>query len=400
MSRSESAVDDSPGAPVAGHASGSPKQETKKLGTPQPSKNRTRDLSVEAERKQPSPSEIQGGFRFKRFQDLKLGEIADRIQKRLQLSVADAQTLSQAPFAALAALAEGANRIEQARLKPLFYVPIGSILQQSGSSKKALQTLADRTDAVLSHCGGENLSLAIDEWGDSNSFPKILETLVAFCEIKPEALEILGPSTADLRKLAPAENDETGSHFTPDFFSSLKSAGVDTIEGGSNRALHSLAAKNGFRLAVAQNLVRTRLAVQSSTASNEGFLQELYAVREELVPSRKLETWFPWSSAVLDTGLPKADTPLGFEFLRALLLGRLLLPEVPYIRASVSLVGIRLAELAYSFGANDFGYVSADAETAERLGLIPMSSAVSEFQVPHSLSASGARTFSTSVTNL
>lgn len=339
-----------------------------------------------------------GSFRTKRLQELKLDAIAARVQDRQPLSRSDAVTLAQAPFAALAALSEIAQRPGPARLQPLFFVPLLTILRQSGSSKKALQTLCDRTDAVMSHVHGAAAVLAIDEWGDRDNYPKLFDTLSTFSETKPASLHILGPSTADLKKLIPLEDSSSRSALKG-FFEALRATGVSTIEGGSNRELHRLAAENGFRSAVAHNLTRTRLALSDGAFQSDEFIAELYDVRAALIKTGALETWFPWSSAVLDTGLPKADAPLGYEFLRALLLGRLLLPEVRYIRASLSLVGIRLAELAYSFGINDFGYVAADTETAEGLGLTPMSSALAELQISHTLSGNIAPFLSTKVTN-
>jgi hypothetical protein len=242
------------------------------------------------------------------------------------------------------------------------------------------------------------LFLTIDDW-HSGDFTQLLDLLA---QLQSESVSILGPSTSELKLIAQGlEKKSNPPSLVPStVYEDLRAAGISNIEGGSDIKLHADAAAHGFDLTFAHNLVRARLLQHTTSgsapaASREhvaSFLQEIYALREMLLPSNAVQTWSLWSSWLLDSSLPKAEAPLGLEVLHALLLAKLLLPEIPWIRAPLSLVGMRLAEIAAEVGVSDFGYVAADADSARILGLLPWSLVSGEFQAPHELQANISQT--------
>ena len=76
---------------------------------------------------------------------------------------------------------------------------------------------------------------------------------------------------------------------------------------------------------------------------------------------------------MLDTPTSFRDGALGLEMLRIIALGRLLLPEVEYIRAPFSILGPKAGHIALAFGANDIGFAAVDSQSAKALGVLKLS---------------------------
>lgn len=84
---------------------------------------------------------------------------------------------------------------------------------------------------------------------------------------------------------------------------------------------------------------------------------------------------------LLDRSQPKEAAPLGLEIARAIAIARLVLPEVPLVRAPISLLGAKLAHIALYCGAQDLGYIALDMTAAEQSGLLRLQDIVGEFLV-------------------
>jgi hypothetical protein len=247
------------------------------------------------------------------------------------------------------------------------YVPLASLLE----------TLS-RTDALaharelIARCGEHleqslPLFLAIDRWSGGNS-PKMLLELIAELVATftlGRKISIIGPSTAELLALA-AQNESAKAAALENLLQVFRDGGVHCVEGGSDLKVHRLATELGLNVAVGQ-------PVREVTT----FAQDLWELNQQLGASGLLAVWFPWSTTPLDgpiTGSTGSKTePLGLQLLQAIALARLLLPHVPRIRASVSLLGINMANLALAFGANDLGYAAVDSDTSRALGIARLS---------------------------
>lgn len=258
-------------------------------------------------------------------------------------------------------LSQGAGPRE-VKIRPVFFLPLAELIETLGvgdavaaGSERLEQLQADITVS-------QQLSLAIDRWQGQFELDVLLGALTELTD--RHKLYPVNVSTAELEDLGRVLGAESLKG-VEQVLEHLWRRGYKVIEGGADIATQSLAAKKGF-------LLRTGQRVASSDAELFRFVEELYALREALVASGRWEVWFPWTSAVLDRQL-SAGSPLGVQLLKTIALGRLLLPEVRYIRAPLSLLGIKVAQVATHFGANDLGFATVDENSAEVLGIMRLS---------------------------
>jgi len=333
------------------------------------------------------------GFSLKKLEQAGLEDLVPHALEALPYSEEQASRLLLLPLPLLGALANLQPRSEvRARLRPLIFSPV----QKSLAENRTLPEIASEIRTAIHHARSffgpyTPLSLAVDDW-HSGDFSSLLEVLT---ELSHEDLNILGPSTSEIKLIAHRVYSVSDPEVSvpTDIFEQLSKAGIKNIEGGGDLRVHLAAAERGFQLTYTHNLVRTRLLSSSTPGKGasstqyhtDSFLSEIYALRKALLPNKGVDTWALWSSWLLDSSIPQPDAPLGLEVLRALLLARLLLPEIKWIRAPLSLVGMRLGEIAAEFGISDFGFVAVDAESAKRLGLLTWSLVSSEFQASHDL---------------
>lgn len=119
-----------------------------------------------------------------------------------------------------------------------------------------------------------------------------------------------------------------------------------------------------------------------SSALDPGFVKHLLQLAENPVLQSRVTAWFPLCASALDRSAdPKGSEGIGL--LRAIALARLMLSGVPYIRASVSLLGPSIAQIALAFGANDLGYSAVDWQTADALGLARLSESLQISTLPN-----------------
>lgn len=321
--------------------------------------------------------------------------IAEQILSGTPLTLADAEHLAQhAPLPVLGKLVQLLPaRFEHftVRLRPVFHLPIAAVLEQGGEEGAALFA-TQRLQALESDLQlNTPIVIAIDRWSGKFRTEQLLGTLQHLAQRAPSNLRftILGPSTVDLSVvLEQAQADERGDlGLLDDTLAGLRRISVHSLEGGSDLDMHQRACAQDMRVTISQELsvdypderdgrfrTRSREEIGRTDLSRE-FLQELFLIRRHILPSGLLTCWFPWTPTLLDETRGNA-LPLAVQVLRAMAIGRLVLPEVPYIRAPLSALGLKVAQVGLEYGANDLGFAAVDAETEAALGVARLSEAV------------------------
>ena len=165
-------------------------------------------------------------------------------------------------------------------------------------------------------------------------------------------------------------------------FEALKAAGLDSMPGGRAEILvecvrqavsaKKLSAAGWFRIHRAAHEV----GLKTTATMTYGMVETSAERVEHLVRLRELQdetygfrAFIPWS---FQRGHTVLDTPPagGMEYLRVIALARLVLDNVPNIQAGWVTEGPKLAQLALSFGANDFGGILVDEVVVGATGMV------------------------------
>jgi len=165
-------------------------------------------------------------------------------------------------------------------------------------------------------------------------------------------------------------------------FEKLKAAGLDSMPGGGAEilvervrqavspkkltaagwfAVHQAAHESGFKT----TCTMTYGMVETSAER----VEHLVKLRELQDKTGGFRAFIPWS---FQRGHTLLDTPPagGMEYLRIIALSRILLDNVQNIQAGWVTEGPKLAQLALSFGANDFGGILIDEVVVGATGVI------------------------------
>ena len=333
----------------------------------------------------------------------KLTHVAEKIVAQETLSLRDAEQLAgnaSLPLLVNLVALDSVTRnrsLNAVRLRPLFHVPIGQLLEERGYS-----ACGDHIDARLRDLScdatspNEPIFVAIDRWSGRFSFSELSQALMRICEFSSDVISfrILGPSTVDLVQMLESNDakGESDSAYLEQVLMMLRELGVSAIEGGSDLDLHREAAMLGFETVFSHELAldsasRQELFLSADPNASDSrlteftreFLQEFLLVRSEIEPLGHFSTWFPWTASLLDHRSGKA-VPIAVQVLRAIALGRLMFPETPYIRAPLSALGLKVAHVALEFGANDLGFAAVDSDTERALGVARLSDAMTIIQ--------------------
>ena len=339
-----------------------------------------------------------GSFALQQLDSAGLLEIAEAVCRAAALDKSSAKKLLRASFPCLAKLVELSPKkfsapAERSTLPvhPVLYFPLAKQLSQSNPSQTAGKMCELLSGVLEQHRGilrgaNETLHISIDQWVCGGEWRTILDTLSEFRRDFQEPLRIVGPSTGEIKTMLNiSASEELESRLDASFFGALRFAGIQSIDGGSDLRIHTRAAVHGFDIVYAHNLTRSRLSgiapggAEQAAGFGREFLEEIFELRKAIIKTGKLAAWFPWSTVVLDSGISKSDAPLGLEMLLSMMYARLLLPEVPLIRAPISLLGAKLTQTALFLGANDLGYVAVDRISADQLGLPRMDTVLEQF---------------------
>lgn len=331
-----------------------------------------------------------GNFAYEMFKQQGMLPFAFKVLSGVRFTEAEALYLAnQVSLPVLAKLIALVPRIAVAQseifLRPVCFLPIGALLEEQGKEgafstcRTYLEQLANDLSVPQPVC------LAIDRWQGKFAFEDLLDVLaeVARLSFSNLTFRALGPSSAELKQLFGSKEDLREEVIR--VLDLLRAHGVTSIDGGSDIEVHRVGAEQGFFLSVGQLVALPRRMSSLSETSqpgsqhqwfDEGFILGLEALNELSERRNEFQVWFPWSLGSLDHMENLGGQPLGLQLLRAIALGRLMLPKLPFIRAPLSLLGVKLAHVALEFGANDLGFAAVDARTAGCLGLAPLSGIV------------------------
>ncbi|WP_031515790.1 cyclic dehypoxanthinyl futalosine synthase [Desulfofalx alkaliphila] len=167
----------------------------------------------------------------------------------------------------------------------------------------------------------------------------------------------------------------------------LKDAGLDSLPGGGAEIL-----VNRVRKAISPNKItwqqwievmkQAHLLGMKTTATMmfghvetpEERVLHMLRVRDAQDETGGFTAFIPWSYQPKNTQLG-GNTAGGVEYLKTLAVSRLMLDNVPNIQASWVTQGARLAQVALSFGANDFGSTMLEENVVRAAGVsnwVPM----------------------------
>jgi len=155
---------------------------------------------------------------------------------------------------------------------------------------------------------------------------------------------------------------------TKEVIARLRNAGLDSIPGGGAEVLADRArslvspgkCSAGQWLAVMREahemgLKTTATMMFGHEDTEEERLEHLFRLRELQDETGGFTAFIPWTFQAPNTALAHLPAMPAPGYLRLLALSRLVLDNFPNIQASWVTMGPEIAQLALSFGANDFG---------------------------------------------
>ena len=213
-----------------------------------------------------------------------------------------------------------------------------------------LSTYAHAVDEVHS-VGGLH-----PDWGVEH-----YETLFSRVALEYPEISIKALTAVEIKHLA-----QKSSLSTKDVLKRLKDAGLTSLPGGGAEILD-----DGVRAIIcngkessAEYLQIHREAHEVGLPSNctmlfgtietlEQRLQHMISLRDLNANTRGFQCFVPYPFLPDDTRLPEAQLASGSEILRTIAVSRLMLHNIPHIKAYRMNIGDHLAELALQFGADD-----------------------------------------------
>ena len=161
----------------------------------------------------------------------------------------------------------------------------------------------------------------------------------------------------------------------------LQAAGLDSLPGGGaeildNRVRHYISPKKiTWEEWMEVMLTAHRLGMKTTATMMFGSVETLeervlhiLRVREAQDKGGGFTAFIPWSfqPANTDLGGPLSS---GIEYLKTLAVARILLDNVPNIQASWVTQGAKMAQVALTFGANDFGGTMLEENVVRAAGV-------------------------------
>ena len=161
----------------------------------------------------------------------------------------------------------------------------------------------------------------------------------------------------------------------------LKQAGLDSIPGGgaemmvesvrriiSPRKINALESLDVMREAHLIGMKTTATMMFGSIESPGDIVEHLLRIRDLQDETGGFTSFIPWSYQPGNTALG-GKTATGTDYLRVLALSRVVLDNVDNIQASWVTQGLKVAQIALFFGANDIGNVMIEENVVAATGV-------------------------------
>ena len=288
---------------------------------------------------------------------------AEKIAAGVPLDRDDAERLYQSRLPLLAKLVELVSppreTLQGVGADFVVLCPLASLLEEHALDAAVARAKDMLQETIAALPRPLPLRLALDRWRGTFRRVDLLEALRSIlAEIRaPVSLAPLGPTASEFESWldeAPEVSPETMAAS----FGEIRAAGALQIESHGRLDLCRLAAECGLGVAFGQPL-----------RSGGEFPRELMAAREGLAGTGRWFAWYPQLGKRLDHSSLEGDEVSGWEVLKAIAVARLVLPRAVEIRAPLTTLGAKVAQVALDFGATHLGPVAADARTAAELRL-------------------------------
>ncbi len=181
----------------------------------------------------------------------------------------------------------------------------------------------------------------------------------------------------------------------------LKAAGLDSIPGGgaevlSDKVREAISPKkirssewlSVMREAHRLGMKTTATMMFGSVETAEDIAGHLEAIRDLQEETGGFTAFIPWSFQPGNTALKKTEPATAVDYLRVLAVSRIYLDNVPNIQASWVTQGLKMAQVALRFGANDFGSTMIEENVVASAGV---SYSVSMDDIIEAIKAAGFR---------
>ncbi|WP_040334441.1 cyclic dehypoxanthinyl futalosine synthase [Candidatus Magnetobacterium casense] len=163
----------------------------------------------------------------------------------------------------------------------------------------------------------------------------------------------------------------------------LRQAGLDSIPGGgaevlsdrvrqriSPRKINTAQWLDVMRQAHAIGMRTTATMMFGTIETIDDILQHLDAIRSLQDDTGGFTAFIPWSFQPGNSELGREVAPsTAVDYLRVLALSRLYLDNIPNIQASWVTQGVKMAQVALRFGANDFGSTMIEENVVKAAGI-------------------------------
>jgi cyclic dehypoxanthinyl futalosine synthase len=98
-------------------------------------------------------------------------------------------------------------------------------------------------------------------------------------------------------------------------------------------------------------------------------IEHLRVIRDVQDRTGVIRAFIPWSFSPASTQMDDITPATGIEYLKMVAIGRIFLDNVVYIQAGWLTEGMKLAQVALSFGANDMGGVLMEEVVVKATGI-------------------------------
>lgn len=161
----------------------------------------------------------------------------------------------------------------------------------------------------------------------------------------------------------------------------MKKAGLDSVPGASDMLVDRVRRRvSPNKITTAQWLevmhVLHRNGMKSSATMTYGMGETLQERVEHLMVIRDLQdntgllrAFIPWSFSPVNTKLTHITPATGVEYLKIAAIARIVLDNINYIQGGWLTEGLKLAQIALSFGVNDMGGVLTEEVVVKAAGV-------------------------------